>query len=264
VYLAAVLGCDRVCLVGQDMAVREDGRSHVSDSFYTDLAANQVDVASCRRLPGNTAESVPVEEKLYVYLKTFEQLVAQRPRLSFLNTSKYGARIAGVPYATLEEARRWIEDHSFCEVTSVVRDRWRKSKGKGLNFGGIGAVLEPTMRFAEAALARALKLVAEIESLPVRFSGEEFRNAPEMEQILREVGELEKTLKSQPQEFRILESGRTRLELFRCGEFEAEAHGGSNHWKQVLMAREYAWAIAEGAWFLNRCLGRFVAHPERG
>src|SRR5690606_13857513 len=84
VDLAVLLGCDRICLVGQDLAVRDDGRSHASDSFYTDLGMNEADTAECRRLPGNTLPEVLVEGKLYVYLKVFEQLVVHRRGLKWI------------------------------------------------------------------------------------------------------------------------------------------------------------------------------------
>lgn len=259
VDLAAVIGCDRVCLVGQDLAIREDGRTHVADSFYTDLSVNHANVAQCRRLPGNRGNDVPVEEKLYVYLKTFEQLVARRQAISFLNTAMYGARIEGVPYADFAEAKRWLGDGSSEQVSSLIRNAWERSTGRGLTMESMRAVLKPTEAYAQKILRGALRLAAKIENLPERYSAESFQNSPEVVAVLRSWEELKRDLQSQPKEYRLLEAGRTRIELFRFEEFEPPPHVTANHWRQVLEAREFAWAIAEGAWFLDRCMRRSVA-----
>jgi hypothetical protein len=162
VDLAGVLGCDRVCLVGQDLAVREDGRTHVADSFYTDLSVNHVSVDQCRRLPGNTVDEVPVEEKLYVYLKTFEQLVAKRPAIAFLNTAMYGARIEGVPYADFAEAKRWLGEGSSGNISSLIRQSWDRSVRSSLSRDGIRAVLEVLARKGDWRGCE--ELVAQIQS----------------------------------------------------------------------------------------------------
>jgi len=103
--VARVFGCSRLILVGQDFAVRLDGKVHASGSFYDERGEASANLESCRWLPGNTIEKVPVEEKLYVYLKTFEALIAENEdSLEVINTARQGARVAGARYESVESA----------------------------------------------------------------------------------------------------------------------------------------------------------------
>ncbi len=76
--IATALGSRTIVFVGQDLAAKSDGQLHAEDSFYSDLKANFLKEESCRELPGNTMETVKVDEKLFVYLKAFESLAAER------------------------------------------------------------------------------------------------------------------------------------------------------------------------------------------
>jgi len=96
--LADLWGCKKVCLVGQDLAVRPDGQTHTKDSFYTDTHYPEVDFSRCKKMDGNTCSEVFVEEKLYVYLDTFRQLTQHFKNISFINTSVHGVKIEGAPY----------------------------------------------------------------------------------------------------------------------------------------------------------------------
>ena len=61
------------------MAVRDDGQYYTSDSFYADSGDHYAETQKGHRLPGNTKDSVLVESRLFVYLKTFEQFVKNNP-----------------------------------------------------------------------------------------------------------------------------------------------------------------------------------------
>ncbi len=104
VNLAAFMGCSEIYLLGQDMAVRPDGQTHTKDSFYTDDGKNRIDTKKCRWVESNCGESVPVEEKLYAYLRIFENQVSNLHKIKFYNLSKLGARIHGANYLPMEEA----------------------------------------------------------------------------------------------------------------------------------------------------------------
>jgi hypothetical protein len=265
VDLAVVLGCDRVCLVGQDLAIRTDGRTHAQDSFYTDINANGVPLAGCRLLPGNTFAEVPVEEKLFVYLKTFEQLVQQRTELKFLNTARLGARIAGVPYATFAEAVRWLGETPIADATSVVAQRHARTDVPRLDFGRINAALASTGDYTRSVLGAALRAAYAAERVPERFAAENHRDAPPVRAALEAADALRELIHRQPRDYEILESGRTRMELHLCREAQSRIAPCAEHWRRVLASREYAWAIAEGAWFLEarlRGLERAASAPE--
>lgn len=259
VDLAVLLGCDRVCLVGQDLAVRGDGRSHASDSFYTDLQANHADVNRCRLLPGNTLPQVPVEEKLYVYLKTFTQLVTQRPQLRFLNTARLGARIEGVPYADFEEAFRWMEAPVPEPPAAVIARAFASGDPQRLDPARARTALSSTSVYARSVLTAALRAAQKLESLAPRLEAENYRDSPAVRDALDAAAELRRLLDRQPREYAILEGGRTRLELHRSREAQARLPARTDHWRRILVAREWVWAIAEGAWFLDTQLRRLAA-----
>ncbi len=239
---ARLAGCTRICLVGQDLAVLEDGRSHATDSFYTDLEANSVRVDACRRLPGNTLPEVPVEAKLYVYLKTFEQLIAARPELQFLNTARLGARIAGAPFATFAEALAWLGPTGADEIAPSLAAVHARALGSGPRVEELLAALAPTRDYARTTLEAALAVAWADEPGAVAAASERLR----------------RVLRPGSGDHALLEGGRTRLELFRCREAQARLREGAAPAPEHALAVEHAWAIAEGAWFLLRRLERLA------
>ena len=94
--LSRLLGCRKVLFVGQDMSVRDDGRYYTDDSSYADSGAHFSHAANGQRLPGNTQEKVLVEQRLFVYLKTFEQFIAKKdPSVEYRNLARTGVKIEG-------------------------------------------------------------------------------------------------------------------------------------------------------------------------
>ncbi|MFP6899815.1 MAG: 6-hydroxymethylpterin diphosphokinase MptE-like protein, partial [Opitutales bacterium] len=73
--IARVFGCPKILLVGQDMALKSDGQYYTNDSVYADQGLHYNEIMRAQNLPGNTLETVPVESRLFVYLRTFEQFV---------------------------------------------------------------------------------------------------------------------------------------------------------------------------------------------
>lgn len=262
VDLAIIMGCDRICLVGQDLAVRDNGQSHASDSFYTDMQANRIDTSGCRRLPGNTRPEVLVEEKLFVYLKTFEQLALHRQQARFCNTARLGARIEGMPYMPLDRALAWLGDRSTFGAMEALGKRHREGSTRALGAGRVRAALEPTRAFAEQALRLALVAASRIEALPqsVLSGGED--QGGEVATALEAVHALRTATHRDAGNFTLLEGGRTRLELFKATTFELQQTTSlPPAGRRLLAEREYAWAIAEGAWFLLNQLERYLGPP---
>lgn len=260
--LGIIMGCDRICLVGQDLAIRSDGRSHAADSFYTDLGANQADTEECRRLPGNTLPEVLVEAKLYVYLKTFEQLAANRPQARFCNTSRLGARIEGIPYMPLDQALVWLGRKSTEGAMDALEKRYRTGAPFALGFERTRAVLEATQSFAREMLKRALRAAALFEA----FSDEKVQEDPQAAErfgpAFAASAEVRRFASEHPGDYAVLEGGRTRLELFKARAQELNLPMTLPAVLRKLVAeREYAWAMAEGAWFLLNQLDRVLADP---
>jgi len=254
VDLAWIMGCDRVCLVGQDLAVAADGRSHAQNSFYSDLGTNRADLTACRRLPGNTQPEVFVEEKLFVYLKTFEQLAIHRPHLRFLNTSRLGAAIPGIPYADFAHALRWLGKGNATGTRAVLAARLKSGRKHALDLAKAQRALQPTRAFAEKILTEALRSARAFEQCPAELLAEEGADSPQIASLLEMADGLRASLDGMPEERAILEAGRTRLELFRQRSVPDSVRNGPEHARRILREREFVWAIAEGAWFLSSCL----------
>ncbi len=121
--IARIVGSPQIVFVGQDLAAKGDGQLHNSDSFYADLGANRLKDEDFRLVPGNVEESVKVEGKLYVYLKAFESLAREfGSDIALFNTSRFGARVEGIPYVSIEDVSGVLE---FPEVASLREGRRR-------------------------------------------------------------------------------------------------------------------------------------------
>jgi hypothetical protein len=106
-------------------------------------------------------------------------------------------------------------------------------------------------------LPEALRVAAAIENCPAHLLGESGRVAPEIEELSGAAAALRAHVHEHPGEFGVLESGRTRFELFRGRMQATTLQGMSGHGRGLLLDREYAWAIAEGIWFVLNWLQRF-------
>jgi len=260
--LAIILGCDRVCLVGQDLAIRADGRSHAEDTFYTDLNANRADTEECRRLPGNTLPEVLVESKLFIYLKTFEQLAVHRPQLKFINTSRLGARIEGMPYLPLDQALAWLGTRSTSGASEALAKRHAAGATHALGAERVRAVFGPTGIFARDILRLALRAAALAEPLVTDTMREDEQSAVQFAPALAAVDALRAHAAAHPDDYAVLEAGRARLELFKARAMENKFPPGAGATlRRFLADREYAWAMAEGAWFLLNQLDAFLCPP---
>lgn len=247
--VARVFGCRRILFVGQDMAARADGQSHAADSFYSDLRANQVALKRCRWLPGNTLPEVPVEEKLFVYLKTFQALGRRHARnFELWNTSRLGARIEGVPYVSLEEAeRRLAEEGGPCPSVEQI---WRETQGS--LFGAAGE--EEALRRLRGELGRLADFLEKTVCLALDLiwpSGRREDGQAECPRAEESAGNARQALATHLEsraDFRaILEDGAMKYEMlqYRRGRASGrQADGGGDN------SAQYGWAVAEGGFKL--------------
>ncbi|MEM9159482.1 MAG: 6-hydroxymethylpterin diphosphokinase MptE-like protein, partial [Verrucomicrobiota bacterium] len=247
--LAKVLGCRRILMVGQDLAAREDGQTHATDSFYTGEGLNFTDVEACRWMPGNTIEKVPVESKLYVYLKTFEQLAGSYGEdLELVNTSRLGARIEGIPYEPAEaafgrlgdERYEWDLGERFEEVFEDVSKRRVESDP-------IRDEMKRLSAYLKGVSSTALSIALEIE-----IGGEGgFAEDSQLEELRRKERELDGLVQSDPRFEGILREGQLKLELARFKkEMRALGEDLSERERSLERTKGLCWALAEGAFRL--------------
>lgn len=251
--VAEMFGCERVLFLGQDLAFRDDGQMHASDSFYSDIGANQFTSQNFRRMPGNTSPTVKVEEKLYVYLKVFESIAKERKGggAEYCNASRLGARIEGIPYRSLEEADSWIGANqanigkAFEHVSSqlVGNEHVRQ-----VTF----AELEAMRVFAEELCRKALSGAVAIE-LELSSSEPEKKGGDELLISATTYNEeVQALLQSQPSYVEILNDGALKYEIVLYKRAIKTIEGDEDLESRKIM--EYLWAIAEGSFAFAKAL----------
>lgn len=246
---AHIWGSNRICFVGQDMALTREGKSHTAESFYADEGRLISSVQKCRELPGNTFETVPVEEKLHVYLKTFEQLIAdvRYQDLEFINTSRLGVKIAGAPYKTYDEAYAWLGNNSSGHVRDVLM-QCIHNKPKATKPAGEGT--RDFKKFVKAVMELAWDGAVAAEMLPDKFENKNYADNEKVHKCEQFSEKLNALLDSRPEDAQVLMDGKTKFELYRYLENCQAIKSPSEHWARLQKNKEYCWAIAEGAYFM--------------
>ena len=182
--LSRLLGCRKVLFVGQDMSVRDDGRYYTDDSSYADSGAHYSHAANGQRLPGNTQEKVLVEQRLFVYLKTFEQFIAKKdPSVEYRNLARTGVKIEGAPYMDYEQALEWIGSSSnapFCEKIRVLLDHQKECPD-------LGEVFKSAKGYVENLLEKSLSAAIETELLPEKFKSTNYSDHKSVRNLLARV-----------------------------------------------------------------------------
>ncbi len=166
------------------MAVREDGQYYTSDSFYADSGDHYDETKKGHRLPGNTKDSVLVESRLFVYLKTFEQFVKNNPDTEYRNLARDGVKIEGVPYLDYEQAYDWIKafpKHSFEDDLCKLFDKQDECPD-------ISVLLKPLVKYTQSLLEKSLSLAIEIEMLPEKYSLPHYSENKKIKDILKNGG----------------------------------------------------------------------------
>lgn len=247
---AITLGCSSLFFVGQDLAARVDGGMHAKDSFYTDEGqSDRANLEKCRWLPGNTIEKVPVEEKLFVYLKTFEQLAnifanelqfKDRDPLKIFNLSRLGAKIKNMPYLDFEEAKSLFDasagkdsSKGWALVCSVL-------KSHSVGWGRVGKAMHEFRTYIEDICSFALKHALAVEQEQLELAEAQNRKS-----------ELEAKIEAHSDFAVILNDGQMRLELFAYRKVlsRRSGQGGeSSGAAQLEESGEYFWAVAEGSY----------------
>ncbi len=254
--VAKLFGCRRIVFAGQDLAVKADGQSHARDSFYSDLNANSVATQSCRAVPGNVEETVLVEEKLFVYLKTFEQLVKEEDSgLELWNTSRFGARIEGIPYISLDEIWLRLKTETAPSILSSQMGRVETILSSQEDLSAkLNEELDSISKFARNTSALALKGALSLEvAFPENESpvADRIKTAESCKRELIALFEKESDLHT------ILNDGALKYEMMLYA--SAQRHLDSIEdpgRRDAEDLKEYFWAVAEGAYsFMNSLQG---------
>ena len=253
--ISKVLGCRKVLLVGQDMAVQEDGKYYTDDSFYADSGNHYVEKGKGQRLPGNTLEKVTVEQRLFVYLKTFEQFIAQKnPDTEYRNLARTGVKVEGAPYMTYDDAREWISQTDSKPFKLELQNLLESSR-KSANLSDL---FNPIREYCNKILELCLSSAIETEMLPEKFSGMNYSENKKIKDLIVKGKEVNRLVDSDQLLWHVLLEGRTKRELVIYQRMLREISFQNKNWQAVQGNKEYFWALAEGSHWLLTTLDDFI------
>ena len=257
--LSRLLGCRKVLFVGQDMSVRDDGRYYTDDSSYADSGAHYSHAANGQRLPGNTQEKVLVEQRLFVYLKTFEQFIAKKdPSVEYRNLARTGVKIEGAPYMDYEQALEWIGSSSnapFCEKIRVLLDHQKECPD-------LGAVFKSAKGYVENLLEKSLSAAIETELLPEKFKSTNYSDHKSVRNLLAKGGEINRLVDSNKSFWALLLEGKTKGELVVYQRIIRDIDFPNKNWKAIQGNKEYFWALSEGCHWLLETLEKHLSRQD--
>ena len=248
--ISHLLGCKKVLFIGQDMSVQDDGKYYTDDSSYSDSGNHYYQGSKGQRLAGNTQETVHVEQRLFVYLKTFEQFIkAKGQGIEYRNLARSGVKIAGVPYLDYENAKKWIESD---QVSQIFSDRLVEILKSSFDQRDTSEVFEPAIKNIERILELSLSSAIRTEILPDKLKNVNYSSNKDLTSLINEGQVLNKLIDTFKQEWAILIEGKTKGELVAYKRKIRDIVSQNQSWQTVQRNKEYFWAISEGAnWFLD-------------
>lgn len=246
--ISKLFGCKNVYFVGQDMCIRDDGRYYSDDTSYSDSGAHFASSDKGQRLPGNTQDSVLVEGRLFVYLKTFEQFIKDSENVDYYNLARTGVRIEGAPYMEIEKASELIKSsnpHGFASELNIQLEN--QAPTPDLNI-----LLKAIRSYTETILENALSAALKTELLPTKFQGTNYSDNKVLKNLLSAAGEVNKIVDSDKKLWNFLFEGKTKGELIVFRRIVRDIDFPNKTWGAIQRNKEYFWALAEGAhWLLN-------------
>ena len=247
--LSKVFGCKKVLFVGQDMAVQDDGKYYTDDSFYADSGNHYVEKGKGQRLPGNTIDKVTVEQRLFVYLKTFEQFISQSGSdIEYRNLARTGVKIQGAPYMTYNEAVKWIgqtESNAFAsEISNLLTSQKRTEN--------IHNLFKPVREYCNGILELCLSAAVETEMMPEKFADMNYSENKKVKDLINKGKQVNRLVDSDQLLWHVLLEGKTKRELVVYQRLLREINFQNKNWQAVQGNKEYFWALSEGShWLLS-------------
>ncbi len=247
--LSKLFGCRKVLFVGQDMCIRDDGKYYTDDSSYADSGSHYSQQSRGHKLPGNTQESVLVEGRLFVYLKTFEKFIAANPEVEYRNLARTGVNIKGAPYLDYNEAKSWVGQGTDSQLFSNRVTALLKAEIDALD---LKESLKPLRLYTEKLLETSLGLAIETDLLPEKFSGTNYEQNSKILNLLEKANKVNGLIESNNDFWHCLVDGKTKSELAVYKRIVRDINFSSKNWTAIQKNKEYFWAIAEGChWLLN-------------
>ena len=253
--LSRLFGCKKVLFVGQDMSVRDDGRYYTDDSSYADSGSLYAKSTKGQRLPGNTQDKVLVEQRLFVYLKTFEQFIAKKDaEVEYRNLARTGVKIEGVPYSTYEEALEWIGSPS----NKKFDDRISHLLGSQGQCPDLHEVFRSAKEYVEELFEQTLSAAIKTEMLPDKFERTNYAEHKTIIQLLEDGGKINALVDSNKAYWNFLLEGKTKEELVIYQRILRDINFPNRNWSAIQGNKEYFWALSEGCHWLLETLDKHI------
>ena len=238
--ISRVLGSKKVLFIGQDMCVRADGKYYTDDSSYSDSGDHFTNRMEGHRLPGNTIDEVIVEGRLFVYLKTFEQFIAENKNVEYRNLAATGVKVSGADYITPEDALSWV---GLSSSSSPFSHKITELLNNQKQMPELSEIFSGLKTFLENLLEQCLNLAIRTEMLPEKYS---------VLGLLADSNKVNALVDSNPRYWHILLDGRTKAELAVYKRIVRDIDSPNQNWALVQKNKEYFWALAEGShWLLD-------------
>ena len=244
--LSRLFGCKKVLFVGQDMAIREDGKYYSEDTSYGDFGAHYNATERVQHLPGNTLEKVKVESRLFVYLKTFQEFIALFPNVEYRNLAEYGALIEGAPYQTFDAALNWISGGDSTFFDEVLGELF----GKKAILVDLPKIFSPTIQYVENVMEVALSAAIQLEILPEKYADLNYANNKKVKELEKLAIQINKAVDASEEDWSILFEGKTKGELVNYRRVIKKISGSNETWNALMRNKEYYWALVEGCHWL--------------
>ena len=257
--ISRLLGSRKVLLVGQDMAIRDDGRYYSDDTSYSDSGAHYASTEKGHRLPGNTQEKVIVEGRLFVYLKTFEQFISENQNVEYRNLARTGVKINGAPYITFEDAIGWVGDSSSASFDT----RTHELLGNQVVSSDLATIYSPAIQYVEKILTMALECAIKTELLPDKYSGTNYSENKQIKELLADANKVNALVDSNKSFWNFLFEGKTKGELVNYRRRIRDIEFPNRNWTAVQRNKEFFWALSEGSnWLLDKTSQFLPAHSD--
>lgn len=251
--IAKLLGARAIVFAGQDLAAGPDDRMHASDSFYSDMGADQLKTEAYRLLPSNDGREVKVESKLYVYLKGLESLARiHGSEIDLYNLSHSGSKIEGIPYVDSQEMADRLGGESRERIIQGIEKTKVAIRNANDVTGKLAESLDRLAAFAKSVCSLALGGAMELETA-LESGSDELDSG--IQSALKAHQELEALFEENPDPKKLLEDGALKYELALSREAIGRMEKGvDDQLRRANELYERLWALSEGSFSFLRAI----------
>ncbi len=120
INVAHYLKCSPIILIGQDLAMGEDGSSHAKDvSLSAHINTEEIDMSNKVWVKGNYQEKILTTTGWQGFIKIYEDIIYTN-KMKIINATAGGAYIAGTEVMSLEEALTGKENIDKADIMSRI------------------------------------------------------------------------------------------------------------------------------------------------